>query len=148
MNPERSEQPALSGAKGFLKARAGIFVLFTIGLLACRDANRQPPALPDSTISSTGSSTDSLIMTLADSTEVWRVAGRADTSSAGTVCTERLLELRRGDQRLPVPLLYTLGVPKTINDSTLRAALYRHCEVQAWYRVNTGTGLPTPERGS
>jgi hypothetical protein len=147
MNPERSEEPALRGAKGSLKPHTGIFVLFTIGLMACGESGRHPPAIPDST-SSTGSSADSLIMTLADSTGVWRVAGRADTSSGGAVCAERLLELRRGDRRLPVPLLYTLGAPTAINDSTLRAALYRQCEVQAWYLVDTRTGLPKPERGS
>jgi hypothetical protein len=147
MNPEQSEKPALSRAKGSLTPRPGILVLLAIGLMACSESGRHPPAIPDST-SSTGSSADSLIMTLADSTGVWRVAGRADTSSAGAICTERLLELRRGDRRLPVPLLYTLDAPKAINDSTLRAALYRHCEVQAWYLVDTRTGLPKPERGS
>jgi hypothetical protein len=91
---------------------------------------------------------DSLVMTLADSTEVWWVAGRADTASTGEVCTERLFELRRGDRRLPVPLLYTMMVPKAINDTTLRAALSRHCAVQAWYRVDIRTGLPKPERPS
>jgi hypothetical protein len=87
-------------------------------------------------------------MILADSTEVWQVAGRADTASTGEVCTERLLELRRGDRRLPVPLLYTTMVPTVIDDTTLRAALSRHCAVQAWYRVDIRTGLPKPERGS
>lgn len=91
---------------------------------------------------------DSLVMTLADSTVVWFVVGRPDTSSSGAVCTERLLELRRADRRLPVPLLYTVGIPEAINDTTLRAALYRHCEIAAWYRVDTRTGLPKPERGS
>ena len=139
MNPERSE--------GSLKGAGGILVLLTISLVACGDSsNRQPPAAGDTTASAP--SPDSLVLTLADSTSVWFVAGREDTSSAGEVCSERLLELRKGDRRLPVPLLYTLDTPKAIDDSTLRAALYRHCEVQAWYLVDTRTGLPKPARES
>ena len=125
----------------------GILALLTVTLVACGDASRRdPPAVRDTTVAAP--SPDSLVLTLADSTSVWFVAGREDTSSAGEVCTERLLELRRGDRRLPVPLLYTLGSPKAINDSTLRAALYRHCEVQAWYLVDTRSGLPRPARES
>lgn len=92
--------------------------------------------------------TDSLVTTLRDSTTVWFVAGRPDTSEAGEVCVERLIELRRGRKRIPVPLLYTMGVPKPINDTTLRAALFRRCTIEAWYRVDTRTGLPKPERES
>lgn len=121
-------------------------VLLIIGLIACHDSPRQSPAVQDTTSST--ASPDSLVLSLADSTGVWLVAGRPDTSGSGEACTERLLELRRGGRRLPVPLLYTLGTPKAIDDSTLRAALYRHCEVEAWYRVDTRTGLPKPERGS
>lgn len=137
MNPLRSE--------GSLKPDTALLVLFTIGVIACGDSARQPPALSGTTIKA---GPDSMVETLADSTEVWMVAGRADTSTSGEVCTERLLELRRGDRRIPVPLLYTLSAPKAINDTTLRAALYRYCVVQAWYRVDTRTGLPRPERES
>ncbi|MEP7325417.1 MAG: hypothetical protein ABI836_05660 [Gemmatimonadota bacterium] len=122
-------------------------VLFcmALALAACGPSDRQPPAVADATAAG---SADSLVLTLRDSTGVWFVAGRPDTSNAGVICTERLLELRSGGRRVPVPLLYTIGTPTPINDSTLRAALYRHCEVQAWYLVDTRTGLPKPERDS
>ncbi len=120
-------------------------VLFCMVLTAYGQSDRQPPAVADTT---PASSTDSLILTLGDSTGVWTVAGRPDTSTAGVTCTERLLELRNGSRHVPVPLLYTIGTPMSLNDSTLRAALYRHCEVQAWYLVDTRTGLPKPERDS
>lgn len=142
MNPERA-----SAREGSLAGRRWIFAALSFGLSACGDSSRHPPAVADTTAQA-GTVADSLVMTLADNTSVWFVAGRPDTSNTGEVCAERLLELRRGDRHLPVPLLYTLGVPKAINDTTLRAALYRHCEIQAWYRVDTRTGLPKPERGS
>jgi hypothetical protein len=122
-------------------------VLLGIALVGCGDeSRREPPPVADTTAGTPIA--DSLLLTLSDSTRVWFVAGRQDTSSTGEVCIERLLELRRDDRRLPVPLLYTMGTPKAINDSTLRAALYRHCEIQAWYLVDTRTGLPKPVRGS
>ncbi len=120
-------------------------VLFFMALAACGPSDRQPPAVADTTAAG---SMDSLILTLGDSITVWTVPGRPDTSTAGVTCTERLLELRSGGRRVPIPLLYTIGTPTSINDSTLRAALYRHCEVQAWYLVDTRTGLPKPERES
>lgn len=88
---------------------------------------------------------DSLALTINDSTELWFVAGRTDTAESGTECQERLLELRRGERRTAVPLLYTRALPTRLNDTTLRAALYRHCAVASWYQVDVRTGLPRPE---
>jgi hypothetical protein len=122
----------------------GGLALLAVALSACHDSSQQRVA----DTATAPPSADSLVITLADSTDVWFVAGREDTSASGEICSERLIELRRGDRRIPVPLLYTRSIPQAINDSTLRAALYRHCEVQAWYRVDTRTGLPKPERES
>ena len=85
---------------------------------------------------------DTLVLTTADSAEIWLTSSRADTSAAGDVCIERTLEIRRGGGKIPVPLLYTIGAPEVVNDSTVRAALYRHCVPSVWYLVNLRTGQP------
>ena len=86
------------------------------------------------------------MLSLRDGAAVWLTAGRPDTSAAGSACEERLLEIRTGNQRLPVPLLYTIGAPDVVNDSTIRASLFRHCAPTATYLVNTKTGHPERER--
>ena len=53
-----------------------------------------------------------------------------------------MFELRRDASRIPVPLLYTIGAPAVVNDTTLRASLYRHCVPSATYRISTLTGQP------
>lgn len=88
---------------------------------------------------------DSLALSVNDSTQLWFVAGRTDTAESGETCQEHLLELRHGDRRTSVPLLYTMALPTRLNDTTLRAALYRHCAVASWYQVDVRTGLPRPE---
>lgn len=141
-HPQRSE--------GSLNLRSLILVLFVVLAAACGDSSRRQPPVADTTTvdTATADPSGSPVLTLKDGTTVWFVTGRPDTSGTGNVCMEQLIELHRGDRRIPVPLLYTMGTPKAINDTTLLAALYRHCAIEAWYQVDTRTGLPKPVGGA
>lgn len=85
---------------------------------------------------------DSLILTAADGSGVWLTAGRDGRKPDGTVCAERLIEIRRGTARVHVPLLYTGEAPRLVDDSTLEARLWLHCEPGDLYRVHLTTGQP------
>lgn len=78
-----------------------------------------------------------------DSTTLWFASGRHDWSSTGAPCFERLLEIRRGSQVIPVPLLYTGEAPVRINDSTAQVHIWLGCVPTDPYRVNLRTGQPT-----
>jgi hypothetical protein len=118
-----------------------------LALMTVACSGQKPKDPPASAADSTAPApADSLALTINDSTQLWFVAGRADTAETGAVCQEHLLELRHGDRRTSVPLLYTMAPPTRLDDTTLRAALYRHCAVASWYQVDVRTGLPRPER--
>jgi hypothetical protein len=89
---------------------------------------------------------DSLAVAGPGGREVWFTLAREDRAADGTRCIDRAIEIRTGDRRVAVPLLYTEEVPRFVDDSTLEARLYRGCSVIALYRVNTRTGQPTPVR--
>ena len=59
---------------------------------------------------------DSLVATAPGGVEVWFTLARESKAADGTTCTDRTLEIRRGDTRTPVPLLYTGTVPEIVND--------------------------------
>jgi hypothetical protein len=86
---------------------------------------------------------DSLVLTLADSAQVWLTGGMLDTGASGDTCRPRNVEIRRRDSMIPVPLLFTLGTPEMENDSTLRAPLVRDCLPVDEYRISVRTGQPT-----
>jgi hypothetical protein len=85
-------------------------------------------------------------MTAPGGVEVWFTLARSSVSAEGVSCVDRALEIRRGDARVKVPLLYTGAVPELVNDTTLRARLSNHCVPGDAYLVDLRTGRPVRER--
>lgn len=114
-------------------------VLVAAVLLACSpgDSARQQSAQATS-----APAADSLVLVLPDSAEIWFTSSMLDTAATGETCSLRTLEIRRGNSRTPVPLLYTMGELKMVNDTTVSAALVRDCASHDTYLVNTKTGQP------
>lgn len=102
---------------------------------AARDSAQAAPPPPDS-----------LVLELSDGSTVWYTMGREARAADGTDCIERTLEIRRGGNRIAVPLLYTRDVPVEVNDTTLEARVYLGCSPGDRYRIDSRTGLPTPIR--
>jgi len=90
--------------------------------------------------------TDSLALTSATGTEVWFTIAREATGANHERCVERGLEIRDGAKRVKVPLLYTGAAPILLDDSTMRAVLWTHCQPGDAYKVNLRTGQPVRER--
>lgn len=112
-------------------------------ILGCGGEPDRPGAAPDVVEEAPP---DSLALTTPDGVEVWYTAARPGTSAAGTPCTDRTLEIRRDDKRIPVPLLYTGTAPELVNDTTIRARLSDRCEPADAYLVDLRTGQPVRER--
>jgi hypothetical protein len=89
---------------------------------------------------------DSLVATAPGGVEIWFTLAREGKGPDGSTCTDRTLEIRRGDSRIPVPLLYTGTTPEIVNDTTMRARLSDHCAPGDAYLVNLRTGRPVRER--
>jgi hypothetical protein len=85
---------------------------------------------------------DSLVLRAPHGIELWYTLAREAHDSAGAACLERVLEIRAGDRRIPVPLLYTRDVPRLVNDSTVSARIWNRCAPGDEYRVNLRTGQP------
>ena len=113
-------------------------------LLACGGPTGQKPAAADSV--TTVPPTDSLLLTSPAGVEIWFTLARAATDAAGRQCVERGLEIREGGKRLQVPLLYTGAPPVLLNDSTMRAMLWIHCQPGDAYLVNLQSGHPVRQR--
>jgi hypothetical protein len=88
---------------------------------------------------------DSLVATAPGGVEVWFTLARNAIAPDGSGCVDRALEIRRGGQRIPVPLLYTAAAPSLVNDSTMRARLSDHCRPGDAYLVDLRTGRPVRE---
>ena len=89
---------------------------------------------------------DSLALTAPGGVEVWYTLSRQGRAADGSACVDRTLEIRRGDTRIPVPLLYTGTAPELVNDTTIRARLSSNCAPGDSYLVSLRTGRPIPER--
>ena len=89
---------------------------------------------------------DSLALTAPGGVEVWYTMARTGKAVNGDTCVDRTLEIRRGDTRIPIPLLYTGTPPELIDDSTIRARLSDACRPGDAYLVNLRTGRPVRER--
>lgn len=112
-------------------------------MLGCGE-ERKPPGSTAQAVEETPA--DSLALTAPGGVEIWLTAARAGTSAAGTPCTDRTLEIRRDNKRIPVPLLYTGSPPELVNDSTIRARLSNQCVPADAYLVDLRTGQPVRER--
>jgi len=89
---------------------------------------------------------DSLVLTTPGGDSVWYTGARAATDSLGAACVERGLVIVRGGARTLVPLLMTGGAPTLLNDTTIRARLWRDCRPGDSYDVNVRTGTPSRVR--
>ena len=85
---------------------------------------------------------DSLALSAPGGVQVWFTLARADNAPDGKRCQERGLEIRRGSARIPVPLLYTGEAPRLINDTMVRARLWKSCTPGDSYLVDLRTGRP------
>jgi hypothetical protein len=90
-------------------------------------------------------SQDSLVTVSGTGREVWFTLARAGRAPDGTACVERGLEIRAGEKRIPIPLLYTREPPVLLNDSTIRAVLWTNCRPGDAYRVSLENGRPVRE---
>ena len=79
--------------------------------------------------------------------EIWFTLSRPGLAPDGSPCADRAIEIRRGDRRIPVPLLYTGEAPRIVNDSTARAILFTGCRAGDAYLVDLRTGRPRREPG-
>ena len=93
----------------------------------------------------TTSQADSLVLTTSTGMEVWFTLVRPATGRGGQQCIERGLEIRSQGKRTKVPLLYTGVVPELVNDTMMRATLWKDCTPGVPYLVNLRTGRPVPE---
>ena len=118
--------------------RSAVFAL--VILLACnpQEGKQGASAPPDRATPPP----DSLVLRMGDSAEVWYTGSMLDTAATGETCYERTVEIRRAGSRTPVPLLYTLGEPEALDDTTVRAALMRDCAKLDTYLINTRTAQP------
>lgn len=116
--------------------------LLTLLLAGCGARGEPAPQTLPAADAGTVKLADSLVLTLGDGNTVWMTEGRRGSDTAGAACVERTLEVRRGDRRLKVTLLYTLSAPTRIDDSTFRADLFRDCARMSAYRINVRDGMP------
>lgn len=116
-------------------------------LSACGGERTPPPqaAAADSTPARDAFPTlpDSLALEAPHGVTVWFSGARLGADSAGASCMERGLVIVRDGSRTLVPLLMTGAVPVLVNDSTIRARIWRHCRPGDTYEVNLRTGTPT-----
>jgi hypothetical protein len=124
-----------------LHSCSAFIVLVLLG--ACR---QEKQARPSGTAVSEPATSDSLVAAGENGLEVWFTLTRVGRASDGGSCVERGLEIRRGDTRIPVPLLYTGTAPVLIDQSTMRAELWNHCRPVATYLVDLRSGRPVRER--
>jgi hypothetical protein len=117
--------------------------LLALGLLAC---GGEQTARPRPTAAADSAPADSLIATAPGGVQVWFTLARRSRSQEGVPCVDRAIEIRRGETRVQVPLLYTGTAPELVNDSTLRARLSNGCRPGDAYLVDLRSGRPVRER--
>jgi hypothetical protein len=113
-----------------------------LGMLAC--GGKKPT--PARAAVTTDSPPDSLVATAPGGVQVWFTLARPATSADGVPCVDRAIEIRRGETRVQVPLLYTGTPPELVNDTTLRARLSNQCRPGDAYLVDLRSGRPVRER--
>jgi len=117
--------------------------LVALVVLACGEGR---PAPSRATTAADTAPPDSLVATAPGGVQVWFTLARRATSHEGVACVDRAIEIRRGDTRVQVPLLYTGTPPELVNDSTLRARLSNQCRPGDAYLVDLRSGRPVRER--
>lgn len=134
-----------------MNVRALLPLIASAAVCACGARGEPAPGTPQPADSGTAAADstavtppDSLVLTLTDGTTIWLAEGRRAADSAGTTCVERTVEIRRDTTRMKVPLFYTRSAPGVLDDTSLRAELYRDCRPVGVYRLSLRTGAPTP----
>jgi hypothetical protein len=117
-----------------------------IGLAAVLACGESPDR---ATVGETGGGSvqpnDTLVLT-SGGAEVWLTLARSARHADGSECVERGLEIRRRGTRTKVPLLYTGAPPVLLNDTTMRAVLWTHCQPGDPYLIDLRSGHPVRER--
>lgn len=122
-------------------SRQSFIAVAALLLCACRPQQRSPATGETGDASKPA---DSLVISNG-AVEVWYTLARGAQGPDGKACVERALEIRRGDTRVQVPLLYTGSFPVLLDDSTMRAVLWNHCRPVDMYRVDLRSGRPLRE---
>ena len=122
-------------------ARQSLIAAVALLLGACRPS---PRPVGNSETGDASKPVDSLVLS-SNGVEVWFTLARVAQGPNGKECVERGLEIRRGDTRVQVPLLYTGTPPILLDDSTIRALLWNHCRPVDSYRVDLRSGRPLRE---
>jgi hypothetical protein len=124
------------------RALFGSFLLWSAALACSGEAEVHPAVQKPIT-----THTDSLVLTTPIGMEVWFTLVRPATGLRGEQCVEHGLEIRSQGKRTNVPLLYTGVPPELVNDTMMRAVLWKDCTPGVPYLVNLRTGQPVPEGG-
>jgi hypothetical protein len=114
--------------------------------IACNPRSAETPEQGTAEAARAPAPADSLVATAPGGVEVWFTLSREGKAADGTPCIDRTMEIRRGDSRIQVPLLYTGTAPELVNDSTIRARLSNQCVPGDAYLVDLRTGRPVRER--
>lgn len=128
-----------------MRRTASVVTLALTGGAACGAESREAH-VADSAQTQAAGPGDSLVATAPGGVEVWFTLAREGKAEDGSPCTDRALEIRRGDTRVPVPLLYTGSAPEILDDTTMRARLSDRCSPGDTYLVDLRTGRPVRER--
>ena len=122
------------------RAFFGSFLLWLAALAGSGGAEARPAGQKPTT-----TQTDALVLTSPTGMEVWFTLVRPATGPRGQQCVERGLEIRSQGKRTKVPLLYTGAPPELVDDTMMRAVLWKDCTPGVPYLVNLRTGQPVPE---
>jgi hypothetical protein len=125
--------------------RGAVIAVVAVGAAGCGGREETRPA-ESAEAAQPAAPADSLVATAPGGVEIWFTLAREGKAADGTTCTDRTLEIRHGDRRVPVPLLYTGTAPEIVNDTTMRARLSDRCAPGDAYLVNLRTGRPVRER--
>ena len=116
-------------------------IVAVLGLTACAERTPAPTGGERATVDSARVPPDSLAIEIGGG-GIWYTMGRDARAGDGQACVERTLEVRRGADTVAVPLLYTLDIPRILDDTTATARVYRDCSPGDRYRFDLRTGQP------
>ncbi len=122
--------------------RARVVLLVPLLLLAGCGGPKPEASAADSTPAPPAMPAPELVLSAPGGVEVWFTDARPGTDANGGTCIERVMQIRRGAERIAIPLLYTGAPPRLVNDSTLEAPIWLHCRPGNVYQVNLRTGRP------
>ncbi len=118
-----------------------VLALVTLNV-ACGGSGTERRVAADTTAAAP-SQPDSLVLEAPGAVSVWFTDSRQATDTGGAPCIERVMEIRRDGRRIPIPLLYTGQAPLLVNDSTIQAHIWLHCQPGNLYSVDLRSGAPT-----